>query len=84
MTDLYKPEEYERIQTCICFLPLILSTLVNSCGTFCPLPQKRVKKPFYNYTGQQISKHFLYLWWICYWFVCIYLFVCIYEVRKGT
>jgi len=26
-----------------------------------------------NYTGQQISKKFLYLWWICYYFICLHL-----------
>jgi len=28
---------------------------------------------YYVYTGQQISKHFLYLWWICYKFICLHL-----------
>ena len=46
MIYLYKPEEFERIQTCSCFLPSILSTLVNSCSTFCPLPQKRGRSHF--------------------------------------
>ena len=46
MIYLYKPEEYERSQTCSFFLPSILSTLVNSCATFCPLPQKRGRSHF--------------------------------------
>jgi len=46
MIHLNKPEEYERIQTCSCFLPLILSTLVNSCGTLCTLPQREEEDIF--------------------------------------